>query len=133
METAMKLVLACLVICTLLSGCTAAQRGPARPARINHVVFVKLRDPADAAAAIADCNRSLPTIPGVTAYYAGTHIDTGRGAAVTADYDVGLFIGFETAADYAVYVDHPAHTGLVDRWRSRVEWLRAYDVLDETP
>jgi hypothetical protein len=116
-----------------LGGCAAGPRMAPRPARINHFVLVKLRNPADAPAAIADCNASLATIPGVVAFAAGAPIDTGRSDAVTADYDVGLFIGFMTEADYAVYVDHPCHTALVERWRPRVEWIRVYDVLDETP
>lgn len=136
-----------LVAAALLGGCvaidvsesrstalTVAPRSgaAARPARINHVVFFKLRDPGQAAALIADCDRLLPTIPGVAAYYCGRHHEVGR-ATIDSDYDVGAFVGFDSDADYAAYVEHARHVELVTTWRPRLEWLRVYDVLDETP
>jgi len=102
---------------------------PPRPARINHVVFFRLQNPADANELIADCDRMLATIPGVTSYYAGKHIDTGR-TTVDANYDVGFFVGFETEADYAAYVAHPNHVAAVNKWKTRWEWIRVHDVLD---
>ncbi len=113
----------------LVGGCAS---GPVRPARISHVVFLKLVDPAETDALIADCDRLLPRIPGVVSYCAGKHVETGR-STVDSDYDVGLYVGFRTESDYAVYVDHPLHIELVTTWRPRLEWLRVYDVLDETP
>lgn len=115
-----------------IGGCAATSPSAPRPARISHVVLVKLTDPADAPALLADSDAMLAGIPGVTAYAAGTHLETGR-ATVDADYSVGLYIGFESEAAYAGYVDHPAHVAYVAKWRPRLEWLRIYDVLDETP
>ncbi len=103
-----------------------------RPARISHWVLIKLNDPADADAMIADADRLLSSIPGVTAYAAGKHIDTGRPTVVT-DYDVALYIGFETTEGYATYVEHPRHVEAVNMWRDRMTWLRVWDMLDETP
>jgi len=113
-------------------GCAATTRSAERPARINHVVFAKLKEPAHADELIADSDRMLRTIPTVRRYFCGTHLDTGR-ASVLSDYDVAAYMGFDTEEDYRAYVEHPAHVELVERWRPRLEWLRVYDVLDETP
>jgi hypothetical protein len=127
----MAALMAAVVLVTL-PGCATQPRAASRPARINHVVFVKLHDPADAPELISDCDAMLRTLPMVRRYYAGSHIYTGR-ATVESDYDVGAYFGFDTADDYAAYVVHPTHVELVTRWRSRFQWMRVYDVLDETP
>ncbi|HRQ72396.1 MAG TPA: Dabb family protein [Phycisphaerales bacterium] len=109
-----------------------AARMPPRPAVINHVVFFKLKDSADAARLIDDCDRRLARIPGITSYFCGSHIDTGR-PTVETEYDVAFYVGFDTLKDYAAYVDHPLHVAVVAEWRPRFEWIKVYDVHDETP
>ena len=104
---------------------------PMAPAAINHIVFFKLRDPGDAGALIDDSRRMLGEIPGVLSLFAGPHIDTGR-ASVETDYDACLYVGFATPDDYAAYVVHPNHTGLVGKWKDRFEWYRVYDITDAT-
>ena len=94
--------------------------------------FFKLKNPADADELVRDCDRKLATIRGVVSYYAGKHLDVGR-ATVDGDYDVGLYVGFMTEADYAEYVEHPAHIEVVRKWRPRWRWIRVHDVLDITP
>lgn len=112
-----------------LGGCAGAGGDVApAPGRINHVVFFKLTDPGQADKLIAD-SLQLGAIPGVTACYAGEHIETGR-ATVTSDYDVGFFVAFDSEADYAGYVAHPDHIALVEKWRPQLESLRTYDILD---
>jgi hypothetical protein len=101
------------------------------PARINHVVFFGLLDPADSGALVEDCQESLSEIPGVVSLFCGRHVEAGR-ASVLSDYDVCLYVGFDSLADYDLYVDHPNHTGLVDRWKSRFDWYRVYDVEDSS-
>jgi hypothetical protein len=122
-----------LLTACLLAGCAAAPDGPepARPGRINHVVFFTLSDPADAAELIEDCNRMLTTVPGIASAYAGTHFDAAR-EGVEADYHVGFYVGFLSETDYQTYLDHPAHLEVVKQWRPRLERLRVYDVLDES-
>jgi hypothetical protein len=115
-----------LVVATLIAGCQATTR----PARINHVVFFKLHDAADRGALLADCDDLLAPIPGVVSYYAGEHLDTGR-SSVDGNYDIGLYLGFETEEAYAAYVEHPNHKHVVGTWRPKLEWLKVYDVLDE--
>ncbi len=125
-----------LTLAALLTGCatTPVQPAPttARPARINHVVFFKLNDPADADELIADCDTELATIPSVVSYYAGRHIELDR-ANVDSNYDVGLYLGFMSVEDYDCYLRHGNQRSLVHKWRSRLEWIRIHDVLDETP
>ena len=116
-------------LATALVGCVSSAP---RPAVISHVVFVELADPADAPAVIADCDEMLASIPSVVSYAAGPPLDTGR-STVIEDYHVGLYIGFDTEEDYAHYVDHPNHVGLVEKWRPKITALRVYDYQDVTP
>jgi hypothetical protein len=122
-------VAAAALIAAFTLGCASQ---PTRPATVNHPVFITLNDPADATAFIADCDRLLPTIPGVISYYCGLPLDTERDT-VDAGYDVGLYVGFNTVDDYAVYVAHPNHVELVTTWKSRTRLLLVRDILDETP
>ncbi|MCI0364463.1 MAG: Dabb family protein [Phycisphaerales bacterium] len=128
-----------LIAVVSLGGCRAGTTGslkagalPPRPARINHLAFFKLKEPADAPELIADCDRLLATIPGVVSYHAGTHLEAGR-PTVDSNYDVGFYVGFAIEADYARYVDHPNHVKAVNKWRPRWEWIRIHDVVDDTP
>lgn len=118
---------ASIAIC--LAACATTGPTPPRPAYINHVVFVKLHDPSRVQELLDDSDAMLATIPGMVSYYSGAHLDTGR-PTVTADYDAGLFMGFDSQDAYARYVDHPAHVAFVDKWRLHLAWLRVYDVAD---
>ena len=100
-----------------------------RAALIHHVVFIRLQDPADTDALIADCDRLLPTIPGVVRYWRGTHFDMGR-ANVIGDYSVGLEVAFETREAYRTYLEHPQHIELVETWKPRWSGATIYDVWD---
>ncbi len=98
-----------------LQGCAApSQRSPAA---IHHAVFFVLNDSSDALELVSDC-RVLGNIPGVVEWTAGIPVDTGR-SNVDRAYDVGLHVVFRSAADYQVYVNHPIHAGLVNKWRPR--------------
>lgn len=129
------------VIATLLAlvaGCGAhaptMARAPApRPAAVNHLAFFKLENPADADELIADCDEQLGRLPMVQAYYCGRRLDTGRGARVDSNYDVGFYVGFANEADYTAYVEHKNHQALVAKWQPRWQWIRVQDVFDGTP
>lgn len=129
-------ILAALTAAPLLSlpgcGTTNTSTHSLRPARISHIVFIKLKNPADALALVAASDRTLPGIPGVARYACGPHLDTGR-ANVIHDYDIGLYVGFETNDDYAAYVQDPSHVAFVKEWAPRSEWLHIYDFADDTP
>jgi len=123
-----------LGIVVTVAGCATPDTissSPSRPALINHVVFVSLNDPLEAEALIADSDARLRAIPLVISYYAGKHVDTGR-TNVLNDYDVGIFVGFDSLEDYSEYVNHPNHVGLVNDWRPRIKALIVRDVLDPT-
>lgn len=126
------LALAASLLIAAIAGCATRQATPARPALVNHVVFFKLKNPGDTAELIADCDTRAPRIPGVVSYYCGRHVDIGR-PTVDSDYDVGFFVGFNSLEAYRRYVDHPDHVWLVQKWRPRWEWIRVYDILDQTP
>ncbi len=104
----------------------------ARPARINHMVFFKLKDPADATELISDCDTKMAAIPGSVSYFCGRHLDTGR-PEVVQDYDVAFYVGFETEEAYAAYVKDSYHVQAVQKWKPRWEWIKVFDVVDETP
>lgn len=125
----MRLAAACsLSVLFLLSACSTGP-SPRPVAAISHVVFVNLADPADAAELLDDARVMLATIPTVTAYSAGPHIDTGR-ATVLSDYDIGMILGFDDVEGLNAYVVHPDHVAFVDKWRPRLTGLRVYDIHD---
>lgn len=101
---------------------------PHRSALIHHVVLIRLNDPADLAAFTADCDRLLPSIPGVEQYWRGTHLDTGR-AIVIGDYSLMLHVAFADRETYRAYLAHPSHVELGDRWRPKATML-IYDAWD---
>jgi hypothetical protein len=119
------------VLLALAAGCAAAPHAPPRPARINHVVFFKLKDPADAARLVRDCNELLAAVPAIEAGWAGTRLDAGQAPEGGEDFDVSFCAGFRSGSDYQAYLDHPAHVAAATKWRPRLEWLRFHDVLDE--
>lgn len=121
-----------LMLGALAAGCASAPDVPPRPAYLNHVVFIRLVDPADRAELIRDCDALAAAVPGVVSAFAGEHYDIGR-AAVDKDYDVCFYVGFASEADYRAYLAHPVHTELVERWRPRTAWMRIHDAADPTP
>lgn len=128
-----------LIVLAALSGCAHgdASRPRARavapcPAPISHVVLIKLNDPADAPALIADSDSVIPRIAGVISYACGRPLPGDR-PMVDADYHVGVYIGFEDPAAYDRYVVDQSHVDLVARWKPRMAWLRIHDVVDDSP
>lgn len=128
----MRLTVAILILAGLATAGLPAGCSPERPARINHIVFFKLQEPADAAELIADCDLDLASVPGVTSYYCGQHGDFGR-KNVESDYDVGFYVGFDSDEAYRAYLADPKHVEIVEKWKPRWEWIRIYDVVDDTP
>jgi hypothetical protein len=100
-----------------------------RRALIHHVVFIRLADPSQAGELIADCDRLLPSIPGVVGYWRGTHFDMGR-ANVIGDYAVGLEVAFESREAYQAYLVDPNHLELLEIWKPRWTGATIYDVWD---
>jgi hypothetical protein len=117
-----------------LAGCGEAL-GPATPAprgRVHHLVFLTLKDPAEADALARDMEATLPRIPGLLRIHVGPPLDLGR-PEVTADFHVGATMEFDTVESLRGYPDHPLHRALLDRWVPKVARLRVHDVEDRTP
>lgn len=96
---------------------------------IGHIVFIELNNPADYHELLGDTDWMLGTIPAVSAYAAGNHLDTGR-STVRNDYDLAIYLGFESEADLRAYVIDPQHIDYVNKWKPRLKSLRVYDMLD---
>jgi hypothetical protein len=136
MKLALPLIAALLLILPACSSRPAAarlprgQRAPAQaPAMIGHIVFVQLADPADYHAILHDSDWMLGTIPPVATYAAGKHLDTGR-STIRSDYDLAIYLGFNSEQDLREYVAHPQHIGYVDKWKPKLKSLRVYDMID---
>lgn len=119
-----------VALTTALLGCVTSHP-PFDPGTINHVVLITLEDPADAEALQTDCDRMLATIPSVTVYACGRHVETGRSSAVNTDYSLGLLVSFEDMKGYQTYLDHPSHLRLLEKWKSRFSDLTIYDIGNE--
>lgn len=132
-------MLACAALGIALLGCAStpeaqslARKADLDTPPITHVVLVQLKDPTRAAELIADCDEVLPSIKGVSGYSCGAPLVTGR-TNVTGDYDVGIYVGFRTEAEYRAYVDDPRHLSMVDRWREGWKGVRIFDVMSGMP
>ena len=132
-------MLACAALGIALVGCAStpeaqslARKADLDTAPITHVVLVQLKDPTRTAELIADCDQVLPAIKGVLGYSCGVPFVTGR-TNVTGDYDVGIYVGFRTEAEYRAYVDDPRHMAMVDRWRDGWKGVRIFDVISGIP
>ncbi|MBO6512924.1 MAG: Dabb family protein [Phycisphaerales bacterium] len=99
------------------------------PARIGHIVFIELKDQRDFHALLKDADWMLGTIPTVSTFAAGKHLDTGR-STVRSDYDLAIYLGFESEQDLSIYVAHPKHIDFVNKWKPRLSALRVYDMID---
>ena len=128
----MKRTVLLIAMVFLFVGCAACKSGIVRGAAVNHVVFFGLQDPADINELIEDCDAKLSTIEGAVSYWRGVAGDFER-STVDEDYDVCLYVGFESDEAYQYYLDHPDHVALVQKWRSRWRWIRVHDVVDNSP
>jgi hypothetical protein len=132
-------MLACAALGIALVGCAStpeaqslARKADLDTAPITHVVLVQLKDPTRTAELIADCDQVLPAITGVSGYSCGVPLVTGR-TNVTGDYDVGIYVGFRTEAEYRSYMDDPRHMAMVERWRDGWKAVRIFDVISGMP
>lgn len=113
----------------LAGGCQGHR--PASAPLISHIILFDLREPAEASELLSDCDTYLADINSIETYVSGEHFESGR-PMVLSDYDVGLIVGFATPEDYAAYLSDPLHVRLVEKWQSRVEQMRVYDISNPT-
>lgn len=122
---------------SILWGCAASRATDpfapspgANASEIRHIVLVSLVQPSDADELIAEMDRLLQPIPGITRYWRGSRASNDR-PEVTHDYDVGLVIDFADSASYDAYVIDPRHVEIVSAWKPRCTSLRIFDVLPQ--
>jgi|GEM_PF-776135 len=101
----------------------------AAPAMVGHIVFIQLNNPSDYHDILRDADWMLGTIDTVATYAAGRHLDSGR-STVTADYDLAIYLGFNSEQGLREYVAHQQHIGFVNKWKPKLKSLKVYDMLD---
>ncbi|HWB21129.1 MAG TPA: Dabb family protein [Phycisphaerales bacterium] len=126
-------VLTFVIVVALMHGCDTQRSARTqdavkqfRTASIQHVVLISLKDPNDAGQMISE---SLPlgSIPAVRSFACGKRVETGRGAPVSADYDVGYVFGFDDPAGYDAYVHDARHQALLSKWKPKIAGMRIFD------
>ena len=118
--------LACAFAC-MLSACAASggantNGGKITSEHVQHLVFVTLANPGDAAAMKADSDAVLPHIPGVLNYACGPHIDVGR-KNIRQDYTLGILVEFSNVDAYRAYQINPEHVALIKKWKPK--WAKS--------
>ena len=111
------------------NGVAPTGAAPSRPVTIQHVVLIKLKDPARAAELIRDTRAMAAEIPQVVSAHAGGPLDLGR-PNVDKGYDVAFVASFEDQAGYLAYLVHPAHEEVGRKWKEQMEWMRVHDVTE---
>ena len=109
----------------MLSACVAsggANSVKISSAHVQHVVFVTLANPSDAAAMKADSDAVLPKIPGVLNYACGPHIDVGR-KNIRQDYTLGILVELSSVEAYRAYQANPEHVALIKKWK--LKWSKS--------
>ena len=95
-------------------------------AHVQHVVFVTLTNPSDAAAMKADSDAVLPKIPGVLNYACGPHIDVGR-KNIRQDYTLGILVELSSVEAYRAYQANPEHIALIQKWKPKWSKSEMFD------
>jgi hypothetical protein len=97
---------------------------------IEHIVFVWLNDPGNAAhrEQVLAASTALAAIPGVTGLKTGQVVTSDR-PVVDSSYDVGLIVSLEDQAALDAYLVHPLHVQLVeDTLQPLVKRIQVYDL-----
>jgi hypothetical protein len=113
----------------MLSACAAsggANSVKISSAHVQHVVFVTLANPSDAAAMKADSDAVFPKIPGVLNYACGPHIDVGR-KNVRQDYTLGVLVEFANVDAYRAFQANPEHVALIKKWKPKWSKSEMFD------
>ncbi len=108
-----------------LASCASAPHTGELASSIHHEVFISLNNPSDAEALITD-TRELGKIPCVMDWAVSRRFDSGR-SNVLADFDVGVSMGFASAADYQAYLNSPEHQAFLAKWRPRFKTVQIRD------
>lgn len=100
-----------------------------------HIVLVDLLDTttdADIDALIADAKASIAAIPGVLAVDLGPKIRDDRDVHIR-DYDLAVYVQFNSAAALDAYGPHPSHQAFIERQRHLWSSIRVIDFMGSPP
>ncbi|MEM6313100.1 MAG: Dabb family protein [Planctomycetota bacterium] len=95
---------------------------------LKHIVFFRLKDPAQTQALIDHAELLLKPIPTVRGFSIGTPADTPVRDVVQRDYHVGMVVTFDDVAGHDVYGPHPKHDEFVALHKDDWEDVRVFDV-----
>lgn len=126
----MKLLLA-LAAASLISCATSAKMAPpAARGTVDHVVFMWLKRPGNAAdrqAVLAACEK-LRVIPGAQFLDAGTALPSDR-PVVDDSFDVALIVRFNSPATMNSYLTDPRHVKqLTETLKPKTRKILVYDI-----
>jgi hypothetical protein len=127
----MKLLLALAAAASLVSCATSGKMAPpAARGTVDHVVFMWLKRPgnaADRAAVLAACEK-LRVIPGAKFLDTGAALPSDR-PVVDDSFDVGLIVRFESAATMNSYLTDPRHVKqLTEVLKPKTRKILVYDI-----
>jgi hypothetical protein len=117
------------LVALLLVACGSPPPEP--PAPLHHVVLFTLKDAADAAALIADCD-AVGGLAGARGANAGLRLETGR-AEAAADWHVAFHVAFADAAAYGRWREDPRHREVIAKWVPRIASIAVHDWTDASP
>jgi hypothetical protein len=106
-------------------GQTKASAGP----QLAHMVYFKLKDNSGAnrAKLVATCKLLLSDHPGTLYFAAGTLAGDLNGQANDKDFDVSLFLIFESKQAHDDYQQHPKHQKFIEENLGNLEKVRVFD------
>ncbi|MGH7133575.1 MAG: hypothetical protein ACREJO_16720 [Phycisphaerales bacterium] len=84
---------------------------------LRHVVLVDLKNSNDAGEFSADCFQLL-NFPAAVNVIAGPKLELNSSGEI-ADFNVAAEVGLQSAAACVKFVEHPAYTALMAKWRPR--------------
>ncbi len=96
---------------------------------IGHIIFIQLHDSSDYFELINDADWMLGTIPSVATYAAGKHLNTGN-PAVAGNYDLAIYLGFDSEQNLRNYVASSQQIRFAQKWDSKFKSKITYDMID---
>ena len=97
-----------------------------RPGRVEHVVMIQLKDPANTGRFMA-LSKRLADLPGVERYSVGPALP--REDAGEENFDIGVVVTLENRQALYDYMRHPRHQEIIDAMRPLVKRVVVYDFL----
>jgi len=122
-----------LITVGLLTGCMAPQPALTPKGDVSHVILVRLytNDAPSREKLIATSKSFVGKIPGLLLVTAGQPLPSNR-PFVQSDFDLGIYMLFDSPASLANYNSHPLHKQAVqDILKPLAKEVRVYDFTHE--